>query len=99
MLVLLISFDEQSLLINLGNICCCYHFDFIFIDGWHSVNHVLKEWRFVEYLSDFGIVAIHDTNYHPGPRKFIKVLNPERYIIDKTCTEGKDWGISFIKKR
>ena len=75
------------------------HFDFIFIDGWHSVNHVLKEWRFVEYLSDFGIVAIHDTNYHPGPRKFIKVLNPERYIIDKTCTEGKDWGISFIKKR
>lgn len=75
------------------------HFDFIFIDGYHSVNQVLKEWRFVEYLSDFGIIAIHDTNYHPGPRKFIDVLNTEKYIIDKTCTEGLDWGISFITKK
>jgi hypothetical protein len=75
------------------------HFDFIFIDGWHSVSQVLKEWRFVEYLSDFGIVCLHDTNYHPGPRKFVNALNPERYLINKTCKEKMDWGITFISKR
>jgi hypothetical protein len=75
------------------------HFDFIFIDGWHSINHVLKEWRFIEYLSNTGIVCLHDTNYHPGPRSFINALNPERYVIDKTCTEPNDWGISFVKIR
>ena len=75
------------------------HFDFIFIDGWHSVNHVLKEWRFTEYLSDFGIVCLHDTNYHPGPRKFVNALNPEKYVINKTCLNKMDWGITFITKR
>ena len=75
------------------------HFDFIFIDGWHSVNHVLKEWRFTEYLSDFGIVCLHDTNYHPGPRKFVNALNPEKYVINKTCLDKMDWGITFITKR
>jgi hypothetical protein len=75
------------------------HFDFIFIDGWHSVNHVLREWRFSEYLSSHGIVCLHDTNFHPGPRKFINALNPERYLIDKTCTDYNDWGISFVKLR
>lgn len=75
------------------------HFDFIFIDGWHSINHVLKEWRFIEYLSKTGIVCLHDTNFHPGPRNFINALNPERYLIDKTCTDLNDWGISFVKIR
>ncbi len=75
------------------------HFDFIFIDGWHSVNHVLKEWRFVEYLSNGGIVCLHDTNFHPGPRKFVNVLNPERYLINKTCIDRMDWGITFITRR
>lgn len=75
------------------------HFDFIFIDGWHSINHVLKEWRFTEYLSNFGIVCLHDTNFHPGPKAFVNALNPERYILSKKCTEKDDWGISFIKIR
>jgi hypothetical protein len=75
------------------------HFDFIFIDGWHSVNQVLKEWRFTEYLSDFGMVCLHDTNYHPGPRKFVDGLNPEKYVINKTCVEKIDWGITFITRR
>ena len=75
------------------------HFDFIFIDGWHSINQVLKEWRFTEYLSDFGIVCLHDTNFHPGPTELVNNLKNERYIIEKTCTDGNDWGITFITKR
>lgn len=74
-----------------------FSFDFIFIDGWHSVNQVLKEWRFVEHLNKGGIVAMHDTNYHPGPKLFIENLNTERYILDVLCTNSDDYGISFVR--
>jgi len=74
-------------------------FDFIFIDGWHSINQVLKEWRFVEFLSPNGMIAMHDTNHHPGPKFFVDNLNPEKYIIEKQCTEDNDYGVTFITKR
>ena len=76
-----------------------FSFDFIFIDGWHSVNQVLKEWRFIEHLTKDGILAMHDTNYHPGPKLFIENLNTERYIVEKHCTNSDDCGISFVRLR
>jgi hypothetical protein len=75
------------------------HFDFIFIDGWHSINQVLKEWRFVEYLSDFGIIALHDTNFHPGPTELVNNLKAERYEVYKKCEQNTDWGITFVTKK
>ena len=75
------------------------HFDFIFIDGWHSINHVLKEWRFTEFLSDFGIVCLHDTNFHPGPTELVNNLKIERYEICKKCEQDTDFGITFITKK
>jgi hypothetical protein len=74
-----------------------FFFDLILIDGWHSINQVLRDWRFVEYLNDGGIVAMHDTNLHPGPKLFTQNLNTEKYTIDKCCTESNDYGIAFIK--
>lgn len=69
--------------------------DFIFIDGWHSVNQVLKEWEYSSLLSKNGIVGFHDTNNHPGPTLFVDNLNDE-WIVEKKCLN--DWGISFVKK-
>jgi dTDP-glucose pyrophosphorylase len=75
-------------------------FDFIFIDGWHSVNQVLDDWKFAEFLADGGIVGFHDTNHHPGPMLFIDNLNPDKYIIEKKCTTFiTDYGISFVSKK
>ena len=75
-------------------------FDFIFIDGWHSINQVLDDWKFTEFLADEGIVGFHDTNCHPGPLLFVDNLNPEKYNIEKKCTTYiVDYGISFVSKK
>lgn len=75
-------------------------FDFIFIDGWHSVNQVLDDWKFTEFLADGGVVGFHDTNVHPGPMLFIDHLNTEKYNVEKCCTTWlTDYGISFVTRK
>lgn len=73
-------------------------FDFIFIDGWHSINQVLRDWEYTELLSDHGIVAFHDTAEHPGPFLFIKNLNTDKWNVEtNVCPD--DWGIGFAWKK
>jgi hypothetical protein len=73
-------------------------FDFIFIDGWHSVNQVLQDWEYTRYLSKHGIVGFHDTSAHPGPKKFMQGINRMKWhVVPNTCT--KDWGIGFVWQR
>jgi hypothetical protein len=74
-------------------------FDFIFIDGWPSINQVLNDWRFIDYLSEDGILAIHDTNFHPGPTYLVNNLNVDKYEVYKKCKDDLDWGITFITKK
>jgi len=74
--------------------------DFIHIDGWHSVNQVVKDWKYAQYLSSRGIVFFHDTNYHPGPVEVINAIDRtefkvKKYFVDKS----DDWGVSVAWKR
>jgi hypothetical protein len=70
--------------------------DYLFIDGWHSINQVLMDWEYTRAVRD-GIVGFHDVNYHPGPKKFIEKLNTDRFTIDKQCP--LDFGIAFIRRK
>jgi len=75
-------------------------FDFIFIDGWHSINHMLGDWEYTNLLSSFGIVGIHDVRLHPGPSRFIQSLNQEIWNVEENvCPTGEDWGIGFAQKK
>jgi hypothetical protein len=74
-------------------------FDFIFVDSWASINQVLNDWRYVDFLSDDGIIAFHDTNFHPGPTELVKNLKVDKYEIYKKCEEKTDWGITFVTKK
>lgn len=79
---------------------CVDKFDFIFIDGWHSINQVLDDWKFTEFLAEDGIVGFHDTNCHPGPMLFVDHLNTDKYNVIKCCkTWLVDYGISFVSKK
>ena len=75
--------------------------DFLFIDGWHSINQVLLEWEYTKYLSDFGIVGFHDTAYHPGPYFFLENLNKEHWNVvhNACCDNPNDYGIGFTWKK
>jgi hypothetical protein len=74
-------------------------FDYIFIDGWHSINQCIDDWRFVEYLAEGGIVGLHDTNKHPGPVALVKNINLDKWELEQCCTENQDNGITFFKKK
>ncbi len=75
-------------------------FDFIFIDGYHSINQVLDDWKFTEYLAEGGIVGFHDTNMHTGSMLFVDYLNTDKYNVEKSCTTWLvDWGIAFVSRK
>jgi hypothetical protein len=71
-------------------------FDFIFIDGWHSVNQVYDDWRYVNYLNEGGVVGFHDTTNHPGPVGLVESINKNKWQVDRLCME--DNGIAFFRK-
>lgn len=73
-------------------------FDFIFIDGWHSINQVLIDWEYTRWLSSNGIVGFHDTTGHPGPSRFVRALNRNKWIVEENCCPN-DYGIGFATKR
>lgn len=72
--------------------------DFIFIDGWHSINQVMKDWEYTRILSDYGIVGFHDVTAHPGPERFIKALNKEIWDVEENLC-CNDWGVGFATKK
>ena len=57
---------------------CPKKIDFLFIDGWHSINQCRQEWNlYTPHLVGDGIVGFHDTNHHYGPYWLAE------YYIDK----------------
>ncbi len=73
--------------------------DFLFIDGWHSINMVINDWLYTEKLSKNGIVGFHDTNRHPGPFYVFEAIDENLYYKYKYFEELEDWGISFAIKK
>lgn len=69
--------------------------DMIHIDGWHSINQVLRDWEYVNLLSPKGVVCFHDTNAHPGPYLFTENLN-DKWKVTKTCPN--DFGFSYCER-
>jgi hypothetical protein len=71
--------------------------DFIYIDGYHSIHQVKRDWEFTRYLSSYGIVGFHDTTCHPGPKEFVRALDKSKwYVEENLCPD--DWGIGFASK-
>ena len=69
--------------------------DFLFVDGWHSINQVIDELWYVDFMKPGGVIGFHDTNYHPGPSRIIKNLNPDIFEVRQYCQQQDDWGIGF----
>jgi hypothetical protein len=75
-------------------------FDFIFIDGWHSVNQVLLDWEYTNLLGQNGVVGFHDTQWHPGPKLFVEALDTNKWDVEKQVVpEERDWGIGFARRK
>ena len=74
-------------------------FDFIYIDGDHSINQVLIDWEYTKWLSDDGIVGFHDVTAHYGPMRFIAALDKEKWnVIENMCVNCCGIGFAWRKK-
>lgn len=74
--------------------------DLLHIDGYHSVNQVIDDWRFSKYVPKTGAIIMHDTNVHPGPVELIKALDVDLFDITKYFEDRTDdWGITVIRKK
>ena len=74
------------------------HFDLIFIDGDHSWEHVIKEFKAYEpKLSRNGVFVYHDTIHLDGPKRIVEYAMHWGYIaVTLDTPEGR--GISIIHK-
>ena len=87
------NFDEISTLIN-------KHIDVLFIDGNHSIDMMINDWRYSEYVSKGGYVLIHDTKNHPGPHFILDAIDRDLFeVTNYLCGENDgDNGIAVCKK-
>lgn len=72
--------------------------DLLFIDGWHSVNTCVNDWRYTDLLSPNGVVILHDTNSHPGCVGLFEAVSDLQYKKVRYCTEN-DFGIAVFEAR
>jgi hypothetical protein len=71
-----------------------------FIDGWHSVNTIINDWKYTDLLADDGIVIFHDTNYHPGPPILLEAIDKNLYDIKKYFENDRaDCGMAVAFKK
>lgn len=72
-------------------------FDFIFIDGYHSMDYFLNDWTYTDMLTKDGTVMFHDTNHHPGPREFFDAIDENIFEKSKHCLY--DYGMGVVKRK
>jgi hypothetical protein len=72
--------------------------DFMFVDGWHSVNQVIKEWKYWEKMIPNGVMAFHDTNYHPGPVALLEAIDTDIFSVEWFGRGEADWGVGVVQR-
>jgi cephalosporin hydroxylase len=72
--------------------------DFMFVDGWHSVNQVIKEWKYWEKMIGNGVMAFHDTNYHPGPVALLDAIDTDIFSVEWFGRGESDWGVGVVQR-
>jgi hypothetical protein len=70
----------------------------LFVDGDHSVNGCINDWKYSDLLDDESVVIFHDTNYHPGPRIIIEAINPKDYKVESFFNNEPDYGLAIAYK-
>jgi hypothetical protein len=72
--------------------------DFMFVDGWHSINQVLFEWTYWERMSAQGVMAFHDTNCHFGPVAVLDAIDTDLFSVEYFGRGEVDWGVGVVQR-
>jgi len=91
--------SNYQIIVNYLNSLNIEKIDLFIIDGWHSVDQVVKDWKFTNLLNVGGHVLMHDTNYHPGPYCVYEAIDTEYFTKEKYFTNLEyDWGVTTATK-
>ncbi|HBH00787.1 MAG: hypothetical protein A2X36_02270 [Elusimicrobia bacterium GWA2_69_24] len=71
----------------------------LFIDGWHSVNVAVNDWKYADLLAEDGVVVLHDTNCHPGPVCLFDAVDERLFHKEKFFERERDWGMAVFRRR
>jgi len=74
------------------------HFDLIFIDGDHSFDHVLKEFKIAETLiTRTGIIAFHDSMHLDDVKRVVEYAGSFKYkFVNLNTPEGR--GLALVMR-
>lgn len=74
--------------------------ELLHIDGGHSVNNILVDWEFSEFVKDTGIIVLHDIKAHPGPKLLVDAIDRDIYTVHKMFLDDpKDFGMAVVYKK
>ena len=75
-----------------------HHFDFIFVDGDHSWENILPEFKEIErVIKPGGVIAYHDSIHIADVKKLIEYAHHYKYnTITLNTSEGR--GLSIIQR-
>ncbi|NDB54317.1 class I SAM-dependent methyltransferase [archaeon] len=90
------NYDEILNYLNSLNI---KEIDLLIIDGWHSINQVFLDFKYAQILSKNGIIFLHDTNYHPGPKNLLECVDDNLFNKHIFFENEEDWGVAFLQKK
>jgi hypothetical protein len=71
--------------------------DLLLIDGLHSINAFINDWKYADLVRPGGYVVFHDTSHHPGPRECFFAIDEN--LFDKSMHCVYDYGIGVAKKK
>ena len=75
-------------------------YDLLHIDGNHSVNGVLIDWQFSQFVKNTGIILLHDIKTHPGPKLLVDAIDRNIYTVHKMFLhKPKDFGMAVVYKK
>lgn len=75
-------------------------FVLLHIDGDHSVEGVIIDWQFSQFVRDNGIILLHDIKAHPGPKLLVDAIDRDVYTVHKMFLDDpKDFGMAVIYKK
>lgn len=72
--------------------------DLLLIDGCHSVDACVNDWRYADLVRPGGVVLVHDTNSHPGPVALAAAIDRSVFSVDEPLAGAVDYGLAVCRR-
>ena len=84
------SFEYDKVVAELNRVGI-FSLDILLIDGDHHVGGAFTDWSYSALVNKGGKILIHAVHTHDGPRKLMKLIDPELFDIE--FLTDKDSGV------